>query len=479
MPDLRRERRVVYHTKVRLRAPGRDDSVVGRVQNLSTNGIYVTAPELPEAGTEVLCRMLVGGERRTFRGLVAWTRPGDDGGRMLIPGAGIRFVDLSRRDAELLGQLMEPDNADSQAVDVWFEGLGSPVRNQAVIFDESLQISTRLSFLRLNSPVRMVFTRRGVEEVRTGTLESVTLEPSTDDGIPRLQLTVSTPVAEAAQGTIEVPHGRHLAVVPPPEDEERTVVDAAVLSGATGAVPIERSDDERTQRVCLDALPPLLAPVLTRASPGTPVLPPPARSSFTPWVGGALVATAVAFGAVWFLRRPPPARNAATVFAMAPVPIKATAESKPFAVHIEPLPALPRASPGDKRLIDVRRTVAEGAEGFRLVADEPARSELTMAFAGNARGFVAYPLANPRGLAVNLPRGRVRVAPGLYAAGGLFRHVLVQRKGAGSHLRVLYDKDQSASAAIDRGTLRIMLSKSQPARDRHYSKRATSVSISK
>src|SRR5947207_3562526 len=82
MPDLRRQRRVVYHTKIRLRSPGREKSVVARVQNLSPGGVFVTATDLPAAGTEVLCRMLVAGERCTFKGLVAWVKPeGNEGAR--------------------------------------------------------------------------------------------------------------------------------------------------------------------------------------------------------------------------------------------------------------------------------------------------------------------------------------------------------------------------------------------------------------
>src|SRR5262245_60425682 len=172
MTELRERRRVVYQTNIRLRSPGREHSVVARVQNLSTSGVFITAPDIPAAGTEVLCRMLVGEERCTLRGQVAWVRPpGVEVG--VGSGAGIRFVDIDEREAELLARLVGPTPVDDdrQAVDVWFEGLAAPIRSHATVADEGLRLSTRLPFLRLTSPVRVSFVRRGVEEVRAGVLQ--------------------------------------------------------------------------------------------------------------------------------------------------------------------------------------------------------------------------------------------------------------------------------------------------------------------
>jgi Tfp pilus assembly protein PilZ len=211
MPDLRRQPRVVYHTNIRLRPADADESVVARTENLSTTGMFVTAPDLPAAGTEVLCRMLVAGERCTFKGRVAWVRPArGPGNSEATPGAGIRFVDLNPRESQLLERVLQPalvgsDGNDRVSVDVWFEGLRAPIRSHAVVTDDTLSISTKLPFLRLNSPVKLSFVRRGVEEVRSGMLEAVTLEPSARDGVPRLQLTVHTPLPDEATGTIDVP----------------------------------------------------------------------------------------------------------------------------------------------------------------------------------------------------------------------------------------------------------------------------------
>src|SRR4051794_35740738 len=291
MPDLRRQRRVVYHTKIRLRSPGREKSVVARVQNLSTKGVFVTATDLPEAGSEVLCRMLVAGERCTFKGLVAWVRPaGAEGASDGSPGAGIEFVGVSDREAQLLARLTHPDTSDRQAVDVWFEGMGSPIKSHASITDDALSISTKLPFLRLNSPVKVSFLRRGVEEVRSGILEAVTLEPSAEDGIPRLQLTVSTPQPDSAYGTIDVPGAdggttpveamlvreprtvvSPMSIETPPPLPVQTPTDVQVTlpEAASAAIAEARPrDHDRTPRVQRVSEPTLVPPV--------PVPPPPA-----------------------------------------------------------------------------------------------------------------------------------------------------------------------------------------------------------
>src|SRR5262245_58552307 len=96
MAELRRQSRILYNAKVRLRAPGREHSVIARVQNLSARGIFVTGAEIPEAGTVVQCRFNIAGERRTLRGRVAWVRPGPRATSSKSTGAGIEFLELDK-----------------------------------------------------------------------------------------------------------------------------------------------------------------------------------------------------------------------------------------------------------------------------------------------------------------------------------------------------------------------------------------------
>jgi Tfp pilus assembly protein PilZ len=429
MPELRRERRVAYHARVRLRAPGREHSVIARVQNLSAGGAFVTAPEVPAAGTEVLCRMLVEGEARTLRGQVAWVRPP---GVTTTPegvGAGIRFVDLSQRDSEMLARIIEPDASERQSVDVGFEGLPAPIKSHAVIADESLQISTRLPFLRLRSTVRVSFQRRGVAEERVGTLESVTLEPSHEDGVPRLRLLVSTPQLESAMGVIDLPVG----AVPEAAEgalltEPLTIVDPR----ATEAPPPPRFD-EQTQVIA------------SRAAP--------ARPAQRRWMwalagavsGATLVVALVVLVATRPVRRPP-----------APAPaIVAVEPPRPAVVQIEPLahtppPRVPQPPPSERAVTETRPA------GVEIEEDGYDGGRMFVPCVGSLKGMQRYALADPPGLTVNLPRARPRVPAGPYALGaGVFRRLVVQRRGAGSQVRVYFAPDVAPDVIVEPGGLRI------------------------
>ncbi len=224
--QLRRQHRIAYQTRIRLKTPDRDDSVVARVQNLSPHGVFVTATDLPEAGTEVICRLDLGGQHRTVRGRVAWVRQPSASTPDKSPGAGIEFLDLDEKDAELLNRVVEPDPRDSKPVDVWFEGMAAPIRCQAAVLGEGVRLATRLPFLRLNSTVRVSFGPNGGAN-EEGTLDAVVLEPSSEDGVPRLQLNVSllgrdhvaaAPLAEIdLDGDPEVQ--RAAAVAPEARDE--------------------------------------------------------------------------------------------------------------------------------------------------------------------------------------------------------------------------------------------------------------------
>ncbi len=420
MPELRRQPRVVYHGSVRLHARGHEHSVVARVQNLSASGIYITGKEIPETGTEVVCRMLVGGERCTLRGQVAWMRPpevaeGTKNGGQAPAGAGIRFLDLSDRQAELLNQVIEPADSDRPMVDVWFEGLRSPIRSHAVIADEGLRVTTRLPFLRLGSPVKVSFVRRGVEEQREGKLEAVTLEPSAEDGVPRLQLIVATPLAASARGTIEI--------------EETTVV-SAPPKPEPASPSIETELTQKTMNPLLTELPPLL--------PVPPFLP-EARKIATPvmrlgvaWLGVATLA--VAAYSLW--------SGSAPVVAPAPAVVTSTpARPKPKIVQLESLPTPVGTSASSGPRIETRVTTNGGS--------------LFVPLAGSTRGMVQYRLAEPNGIAISLPHGRARVASGVHATKAPFTKVVVRRHGQSGRLGVYFPPGQSARVTVEAGGLRV------------------------
>jgi Tfp pilus assembly protein PilZ len=523
MPDLRRQPRVVYHTNIRLRPADADESVVARTENLSATGMFVTAADLPAAGTEVLCRMLVGGERCTFKGRVAWVRPSGAGGADTTPGAGIRFVDLNPRESQLLEKVLQPalggeapaaENEGPVNVDVWFEGLRAPIKSHALVSDDALSISTKLPFLRLNSPVKLSFVRRGVEEVRSGILEAVTLEPSAKDGVPRLQLTVHTPQPDEAQGEIDIPD---TGTVFDPHAlmnyEPRTLVDpaAAVKTPPPRLVapPPARPAGEPARTPS-----PVVVPAATdftqrlgrddeavTPAPPVPVIPkprPPRAARLA--LGLGLVAAVLGAGGAYRILRAP--RTAAVASRM-----KSAANARTSSVQIELLPMAPagnalRPAPPTESAKEpapaLKTTEARAALEDRVPADKAAAAEsakvpaavvaapaesasgedapegdppppteglgvtssgeassLLLGVVGSQKGVQYYRLLDPPGVVVTLPHGKPRAATGLYAPGGAFKRVQIGHRSGGFVFRIYFTSDQVPEVAPESGGVRV------------------------
>lgn len=449
MPELRRQPRVVYDARVSLRAPGRENSVVARVQNLSASGIFITGPDVPAAGTEVMCRLLLNGERRTLKGRVAWVRP-PAVSRTKGAGAGIQFVGLSARDLQMLHELASPPANDHlEPVDVWFEGLKAPIRSHAVVRPDGLRIATKLPFLRLQSPVRVSFVQNGAQQVRTGTLDAVTLEPSQEDGIPRLQLSVSTPTLESAVGTIEVyepPSGRT-----PAEgallQEPRTLVDPKAI------VPPPPSsarfvDDDRTQRIRV--VPEPATPVVVGSREGSgPTRAAPARRR--PVATAALLLGAAAVGAgitqlAW--------QRAAPVVSRAPAVEAAEPASGPI---VEALPSAPAAEPDPPPAVEAAPAGEPARPSPFTVDHEGALAALHIPLSGTPRRVDHFPLADPPGIAITLPRALLRARAGVHSAAAPFANVHVRRAGASTQVRVFHAPGKVAQVAIERDGLRVTL----------------------
>jgi PilZ domain len=468
MDSRRRQHRIIYQTKIRMRAPGRDDSVVARVQNLSSTGMFVTAADLPDPGTEVQCRLTLGGEPRTLRGRVAWVRPASPLTPLKSPGAGIEFLDLEARDSELLTRLVEPQE-ERRPVDVWFEGMAAPVRCQAVVVGESVRLETRLPFMRLHSPVKVIFSKEP-PDTREGVLDGVTLEPSPDDGVPALRIAVMMPPLDSAQGTIEAREAKSTPAAPAPE--ALTVVDPAIVQPGPRVVlsPNALRDPERTQKIGLGEVTPGVSPAPTVLPPPAPVAVRPAR-----WpallFGVVLGVGLAAGGALWLARSGlplvdrlppallpplPPAPAPAEVTPVPPPPTTATGEIAPPPATGEttpppaetPSPVAEAAGPEIEQLVPAvpEEPLPEGV----AVEREGEGAILSIALAGTSAGLKTA--RRDDGLEVVLPRGRPQAGFGSFTAKfpaaaadapaplvGDEVRFSIRRRGGGSQLRVFYD----------------------------------------
>jgi hypothetical protein len=455
--ELRRQNRIVFQTKIRLRAPGRDESVVARVQNLSSRGVYITGTELPAAGTEVQCRLVLAGERRTLRGRVAWVRPASAGAALKLPGAGIEFLELGQEDADLLHKLVDPGDEERQPVDVWFEGMKAPIRCQAVVGGEGVRLATRLPFMRLNSPVRVAFTHPEVM-VRDGTLDSVMLEPNNVDGIPHLQVNVSMAPLESAHGIIDIPVtisvARDLGPAGPITPPASTVVDPAVTAPPPAVMVAHDTIVERERTGRFPAVPsPWRDQLQRRVQQALTWL---SQGTWRP-AGAGFVAGALAVGLVAVVVRPtisaPAPVQAAAPSVVAPLPPVADPEPAAALVAVaagqpaapEPVAAAELVAAAEPA--DDAESVAEApalarhqdlGEGVALVSDG-AGIRLTVAIIGSSKGAEQFRMADPHGLAVTLPRGRPRTTDNLSRPGGGPVRLQIRRKPQGTQLRFFFD----------------------------------------
>lgn len=242
MRESRRERRVTYVAKMRLRSPGRERSVVARVHNLSAGGAFVTAPELPREGSEVQCRLRLGGAERTLKGRVAWMQETRQDGSARPPAAGIMFTELTREDEALLVDALsvaEQATADRRSIEVWFDGLNLPIRCDARDAPDGIELTASLPFLRLGSQARLSLGAAAVDDRRVATVESLQLVSSAEDTVPRLRIGVTTASREERRPTPGMPPGggdpalaaRSGSVTAPASIAPRDATGAAIIIG--------------------------------------------------------------------------------------------------------------------------------------------------------------------------------------------------------------------------------------------------------
>ena len=456
--DSRREHRIVYQTRIRLRATGREDSVVARVQNLSPRGMFVTGAEVPEAGTEVQCRLTLAGQRRTVKGRVAWVRPASAAGVNKGAGAGIEFIDLEEATAKLIGRLVEPIT-QRQPVEVWFEGLKAPVRCQAALVGEGVRLSTRLPFMRLDSRVRVSFGPADARKVREGVLDAITMDPSDEDGVPNLQLNVSLTPLESARGTIEVEVAvpRPTPVTPDPA-EASTVIDPTVSSPPPTVVtagPTVAADD-RTVKVPMPLPPDLRHAIRAWLRDRSRQL---SRAWQAAMVGFA--AGAVLVSVTYWVARPGAASEAPAAPLAAAAGSERTSEPSAAGGSATGMAAAPPIAPAPKAAgVDESSDASEPEEATTAEAGTFAPStlevqregrvlRLRVPIRGSSAGAQQFPLANPNGIAVTLPKGRPELAPGVYRPSTHLVRVQVRRRPTGSQLRFFYNPKRQAKINLD------------------------------
>jgi Tfp pilus assembly protein PilZ len=505
--------RVQYQQAVRVVPRGRDQIVDAQATNLSESGMYVTVAELEpfSVGMDLCCDVPLADTEchLAVQGRVAHLQAGP------APGIGVCFVDPSDEERARLRQAVAGGATlgSARPVKVWFQGLPQPSRAAAIATPSGVLLLSELPFLRLGSRVVLSFDDQS--EGRSGLLRSAGL--ALDGGVPQLRLSVELEPMAAQTCTDWPPPPSALdsalteeAVIDPADTsvydivvDDDIVVDLEAPSATTGSITaVELPSPPVADEPSVQA-PELLPP------PDTFCSAPPDPSAISHWDLGR---PAVADEQPWELGALPPARPAPrsrhlgiwlvtltmaglTVASMAYTDLWSrvrdrllpwvngaaasigapSVERETLAPLFAPAPAEPpsvkpaapaSAGPGLSAapVVEAQPPASaptNGSAGERsaepLVVRLRGQWTLVIPIHGSAKGLQHYQLANPNGLAINLPAAQPRVPFGDYSLQGGFRRVWVRRRGEGTHLRVFFATEMTASLEVERRLLRVTL----------------------
>lgn len=143
-------------------------------------------------------------------------------------------------------------------------------------------------------------------------------------------------------------------------------------------------------------------------------------------------------------------------------PLPTVSASQPAVALVSPVAPVniePLARPSGSRAVPAPPAMGAASADELTVEQVAGEVSLRLAVVGAPRGITHYLLAEPPGIAINLPRVRTRVAPGMYhPAGGYFKSVWIRRTGAGSQVRVSFDAHvYRPEITVDRDGVRLAL----------------------
>lgn len=478
--DQRRESRVAFSGFVRLRGLGEEESVEAEIRNLSSMGMFVASKNVPEPGAAVFCRVVIGNDRRIIKGKVAWASPGS----LAEPrGAGIEFIDISKKDSEVLRHVVDANVHESTSasptpqvvsivdsdnlgrVEVSFEGLQAPIVARAKMTPEGMVLTAKLPFLRVGSEVRVSYaTRDAANRPMQGRLQAVSLGSTGADGVPRLLVELTVPQDEPALAAAPVLGELAFHDTEPQGLTLPMPVSPMVVDAATVAEEIEIIDIESAPQ-----MPAVLAPLLSDAPVSEPTMrvdlagnfdlpsePATAlsalQSSWKILIMAALAAAAAAFLAFGGddLETSSPVVSA-TPTGQLPQLLPAANED----IRIERLPEVP--PPKAKKAADAWRPISDPSWPFTVLA-EGSTTTIFIPFDGSQSDSRVYDIKNPNGVVALLPSGTIHGNFGKYRVrqAGIAQ-VWVEARDNGLHARVLFGTIvQSHVATLEKDGLRVV-----------------------
>jgi hypothetical protein len=170
--------------------------------------MFVEADEHLPVGSPLMCNVPFGRDEQAMqlRGRVAWLRSPGKSDTDRPGGVGIEFVDLSDAESDQLSDIVGGNHERSHQLSLHLEGMESPVRGEAHLTDKGLFFRSPLPFLALESEVGITFPEEESDEDYEGTIVGVDVFNDPGSPIPRLQVEVAVRAEELPDLT-DIPAG--------------------------------------------------------------------------------------------------------------------------------------------------------------------------------------------------------------------------------------------------------------------------------
>lgn len=275
----RRNRRISYQVPV-----GVLDLKAKRVLNMSSinvsrGGMFVDTDENLAVGLPLMCNVPFGRDQQAMqlRGRVAWLRPSSSSHGNRPSGVGIEFVDLTDEESDRLSDIVGRNEEQSHALSLQLHGMASPIRGEAHLTPDGVFFRSKLPFLALESGVEFSFRDDDEDVGYQGRIVAVDVYKDPGSAVPRLQVEIEL-LSEEIPNLADPPNEESLAIerasagreIDEQESEDR---DCEMLE-------IDAADTERTT-VQSDAIPisiPQMLPIIDAESAKEAVVHAEARS---------------------------------------------------------------------------------------------------------------------------------------------------------------------------------------------------------
>jgi hypothetical protein len=389
--------------------------------------------------TELLCDLFLPFARLPVRGLVVWVQ------HQPVCGMGIMFLDLSDHDRSLIQDAISGFAEQSTPVKVWMETLTQPIQAHAVRTGQAMTLRSQLSFLRLSSPVVVYPNAHAVDPAQStsGILQNVSLsaDPQHKDPVLQLHLKIQDPAQEGPDP--------EMRICTPVEDTEERSEELAQEPHEEGW-EVDLSDLEREE---------------WKMQSEHPTLKIEQRKRRHPWLWlAALAMVGLTVASVLYTDLYQRAWDRFQTWLAAP-PDLSSIENQIASLYPTEPPHAPDPSPALVPADSARTDPAQPESEHRVDpvdrSEDPSdppdppppssvdppqpalhRQSIEVALRGSTEGATSYKLADPNGIAVNLPKARARGNLGIQKVDqGPFRSIWLRKREGGLQLRVMVRGD--------------------------------------